>query len=94
MKMYNPPHPGTTLKELYLDPLRLSVAAAARALGVARKNLSLIVNGHAGISPEMAIRLSIAFNTTPDVWLREQMDYDLWQAQEKMKGVKVERLAA
>ena len=92
--MHNPPHPGGVIKRLYLEPLGVTVTAAARALGVTRKNLSELLNGHIGISPEMAIRLSKAFNTTPESWLNKQQDYDLWHAQEKMKGVEIERLAA
>ena len=94
MKQLNPTHPGEILKEHYLEPLGLSVTAAARALGIARKNLSLIINGHAGISPEMAVRLSIAFNTSAEVWLDHQRDYDLCQLRQRAKKLKVERLAA
>ncbi len=65
------PHPGEMIKELCLEPLGLSVSEAAKALGVSRKTLSSIVNGHTGISPEMAIRLSIAFDTTPESWLNQ-----------------------
>ncbi len=64
MLMHNPPHPGEVLRKLCLEPLDLSVTEAAKALGVSRKTLSAILNGRAGISPEMAIRLSIAFDTT------------------------------
>lgn len=92
--MYNPPHPGEVIRELCLMPLGLSVTRAAKALGVTRKTLSELVNGRAGVSPEMAIRLSTAFNTTPEVWLKHQMQYDLWHAQQTLKKVKVEKLAA
>ncbi|MEO6697156.1 MAG: HigA family addiction module antitoxin [Gammaproteobacteria bacterium] len=92
--MYNPPHPGEVIRELCLKPLGLSVTRAAKALGVTRKTLSELVNGHAGVSPEMSIRLSIAFNTTPEIWLKHQMQYDLWHAQQTLKKVKVEKLAA
>ena len=82
--MHNPPHPGTTLKLLYLDGVGLSVTQAAERLGISRKTLSQIVNGHAGISPQMAIWLSQAFpNTTPQLWLTMQQRYDLWQAEQK-----------
>lgn len=94
MNMHNPQHPGEILKYLYLDPRGISITAAARALGVARKNLSLIVNGHLGISPEMAYRLSVALNTTAEVWLDMQRDYDLWQIHQRAKILKVEKLAA
>jgi antitoxin HigA-1 len=78
MRMHNPPHPGEILRELCLEPLSLSVTDAAKALGVARKTFSAILNGHSGISPEMAIRLGKAFDTTPESWLNQQVQYDLW----------------
>ena len=80
MKMHNPPHPGEVLKELRIEPLELTITDAASALGVSRKTLSSILNGRAGISPEMAIRLSKAFGTSAESWLNQQMQYDLWQA--------------
>ena len=94
MQMYNPPHPGEIIKELFLDPLGLTVTRAAEALGVSRKTLSAIVNGRAGISPEMAIRLSMAFDTSAESWLNQQMQYDLWQARQSQQDFKVERLLA
>ena len=69
--MHNPPHPGEIIRELCLAPLGLSVSDAAKALRVSRKTLSEILNGHARISPEMAIRLAIAFDTTPESWLNQ-----------------------
>jgi addiction module HigA family antidote len=71
-QMHRPPHPGEILRELCLKPLNLTVTDAAKALGVSRKTLSAILNGRAGISPEMAVRLSIAFDTTAESWLRQQ----------------------
>jgi len=94
MKMYNPPHPGEIVRELCLKPLGLSVTEAAQALGVSRKTLSSILNGRAGISPEMAVRLSIAFNTTAESWLRQQLQYDLAQAEAKRRFLHVKKLAA
>ena len=94
MKMHNPPHPGEILKELCLKPLGVSVTEAARALGVSRKTLSAILNGRAGISPEMAVRLSIAFDTTAESWLNQQVHYDLWQVERKRKKLRVKQLAA
>ncbi len=94
MQMHNPPHPGEVIRELCLVPLSLSVTAAARALGVSRKSLSELLNGKSGISPEMAIRLSIAFATTPESWLGQQMQYDLWKARRSGKKLKVTRIAA
>lgn len=90
--MYNPPHPGEVIKELYLEPLELSVTAAAKALGVSRKTLSAVINGHAGVSPEMAIRLSIAFNTSAESWVNQQAQYELWQAEQNRDNLKVEKL--
>ncbi len=92
--MHNPPHPGEIIRELCLKPLGVSVSEASRALGVSRKALSELVNGHTGVSPEMAIRLSIAFDTTPESWLTQQTQYDLWKAWAKRKDLKVERLKA
>ncbi len=85
MLMHNPPHPGEILKELCLKPLGLTVTEAAKALGVSRKTLSGILNGRAGIIPEMAIRLSIAFDTTAESWLNQQIQYDLWQAEQRRR---------
>jgi addiction module HigA family antidote len=93
-KMHNPPHPGEVLKELCLTPLNLTITAAATALGVSRKTLSAILNGRAGISPEMAVRLSIAFNTSPESWLIQQVQYDLWHAEKARKRLNVRRLTA
>jgi len=94
MKMHNPPHPGEILRELCLEPMGLSVTRAAEALGVSRKTLSAILNGRAGISPEMAVRLSLAFGTSSESWLNQQAQYDLWQAEKNRKRLKVERLSA
>ncbi len=93
-RMYNPPHPGEAIRELCLAPLDLTVGEAAEALGVTRKALSELLNGRAGVSPEMALRLAKAFNTTPESWLGMQMEYDLWRTEKRTKGVKVRRLAA
>lgn len=92
--MHNPPHPGEIIKELCLGPLGVSVTEAAEALGVSRKTLSSIINGKSGISPEMAVRLSIAFDTSSESWLNQQMQYDLWQAEQHRKELRVKRLSA
>ena len=94
MQMHNPPHPGEIVRKLCLEPLCLSVTDAARALGVSRKTLSSILNGRTGISPEMAIRLSIAFDTTSESWLNQQLQYDLWQAEKHRGDLRVSRLSA
>jgi addiction module HigA family antidote len=94
MQMHNPPHPGEIIRELCLEPLELSVTEAAEGLGVSRKTLSAILNGHAGISPEMALRLSMAFDTTPESWLNQQAQYDLWTAKTAKKKLRVKKLCA
>jgi antitoxin HigA-1 len=94
MRMHNPPHPGEVIRQLCLEPLGVSVTEAAQALGVSRKTLSAILNGRAGISPEMAVRLSIAFDTTAESWLNQQTQYDLWHAEQDRRRLKVKRLVA
>lgn len=94
MRMHNPPHPGEILKSLCLEPLGLTITDTAAALGVSRKTLSSILNGRAGISPEMAVRLSIAFDTTAESWLNQQTQFDLWHAEQSRKRLRVTRLAA
>lgn len=94
MKMHNPPHPGEVLKTLCLEPLNLTVTEAARSLGVSRKTLSAILNGRAGISPEMAVRLSMAFDTSPESWLNQQLQHDLWHVEKGRKRLHVTRLTA
>ncbi len=94
MRMHNPPHPGEVLRELCLEPLGLSVTRAAEALGVSRKTLSSILNERAGISPEMAIRLAKAFGTSAESWLNQQVQYDLWLAEQNSSNIKVEQLSA
>ena len=78
MEMHDPAHPGEILREECLKPLGLIVTAAAEALGVTRKALSDLLNGHTGVSPDMAIRLEQVFGSTADSWLRMQMQLDLW----------------
>jgi addiction module HigA family antidote len=94
MRMHNPPHPGEIIKSLCLKPLGLSVTEAAKGLGVSRKTLSAILNGRAGISPEMAVRLSIAFGTSAESWLTQQTQHDLWHAEQRRKQLRVMKLAA
>ena len=94
MKMHNPPHPGEVLRQLCLEPLNLTITDAARSLGVSRKALSSIVTRRSGISPEMAIRLSITFNATAESWLTQQVQYDLWHAGKNRKSLHVEKLSA
>lgn len=95
-KMHNPPHPGETLKEDVLPALGLTVTEAAEQLGVARVTLSRMINGHAAISADMAIRLSQWLGGTAEIWLRLQLQYDLWHAQKnsKIKIKPAQQLAA
>jgi len=94
MLMHNPPHPGEVIRRQCLEPLGLTVTAAAEGLGVSRNTISMLVNGRLGISPEMAIRLSRGFGGSPESWLRQQMDYDLWHARQKARAIKVRRFEA
>src|SRR5450631_3143405 len=84
-----PVHPGAVLKGLYLEPMEITITQAANNLGVARKTLSQLVNGHMGVSAEMAIRLSKALNTSPQLWLNMQQGYDLWVAEKKADEIHV-----
>jgi len=93
MAMHNPPHPGEVIRELCLEPLGLTVTEAAKGLGVSRKTLSAILNGRFGISPEMAIRLSKGFGGSPETWLIQQIQYDLWQALQKESDINVKTFA-
>ena len=94
MTMNNPPHPGGIVRRQCLEPLGLSVTRAAQGLGVTRQALSDLVNGHAGLSTEMAVRLSKAFGSSPETWLGMQMAYDLWQVRERAEQITVERFDA
>ena len=91
--MHNPPHPGEIIREDCLKPLGLTITEAADGLGIHRKNLSRILNGHAGVSPDMAVRLSNAFGSTPEMWLKLQMAYDLGQARQKDENQRVRKFA-
>ncbi len=94
MPMNNPPHPGEVIRDLCLEPLGLTVTAAAQGLGVSRKTLSELLNGHSGISPEMAIRLSKGFGGSPESWMRQQMQYDLAQVTSRADSIHVHRFEA
>ena len=91
MPMKNPPHPGLSVRINCLEALGLSVTEGAKVLAVSRQALSRLINGQAGISPEMAIRLSKAFGTTPDIWIRMQAAYDIAQAKAREDQINVER---
>src|SRR5207249_7233669 len=91
MSMKNPVHPGRIVRHDCLEPLGLSVTAGAKVLGVTRQTLTKIVNGRSGISPEMAIRLTKAFGSTEETWLRMQLAYDLAAARKDESKIKVRR---
>ena len=91
LTMHNPPHPGAHVRLLCLEPLGLSVTQAARVLGVTRQALSALVNGRAGVSPEMALRLAKAFGSTPRHWMQLQLNYDLWEAEQRSADIDVSR---
>jgi len=82
MKMYNPPHPGEIIKGLWLDPMGASITDAAQAMGVSRKTLSKIVNGRGRVTPEIALRLSVALGSSAESWLGHQATYDLWEVEQ------------
>lgn len=90
-EMHDPVHPGEIVREECLKPLGLTVTAAAEALGVTRKALSDLLNGHTGVSPDMAIRLEQVFGSTADTWLRMQMQRDLWEARQRAGKIKVNK---
>ena len=93
MEMYNPAHPGKTLKILYLDELKMSISALALRTGISRKHLSNIVNCKVPITVEVALKLAKCFNTSAEIWLREQLQYDLWQARQKINLDYIEPVA-
>ena len=78
MRIFNPPHPGEILAELWLEPLKLTITQAAKNLNVTRKTVSALVNGKTAISPEMALRLELVFGKSAESWLAAQKAYDLW----------------
>lgn len=92
--MHTPPHPGEIIRELCVEPLGLTVTEAAKALKVTRKTLSTLLNGKAGISPEMALRLSKVFGRTPEGWMRLQLQYDLWKAEKSINLRDLKRIQA
>lgn len=94
MRMYNPPHPGEIIREFCVEPLNLTVTRAAESLGITRKTLSTLLNGRAGVSPEMAIRLSRVFGRTPEGWLRLQVQFDLWKTEQSIDVSGLKRIKA
>ena len=94
MPMKNPPHPGRIVRQDCIEPLGLTITGAAKALGVTRQALNNLVNEKAGISPEMAVRISKAFGGSPDMWLRLQLNYDLAKIRQDEIDVKRYRRAS
>jgi addiction module HigA family antidote len=94
MSMHNPPHPGGIVRRQCLEPLGLSVTKAANGLGITRQALSDLLNGKAGISVDMAIRLSKAFGSNAETWLGLQTAYDLAQARQRARTIKVRSFKA
>ena len=92
MRMKKPPHPGRIVRQECLEPLGLTVKEAAKRLGVTRQALNNLVNGKSGISPEMSIRLSKAFGSSPEVWLGLQLEYDLTEAEKHAGKIRVDRI--
>ncbi|VAW49209.1 Antitoxin HigA [hydrothermal vent metagenome] len=84
MSMFNPPHPGEFIRDVYLEPFGFSCRFVAQNLGVAPSSLNRVLKGQSGISPEMALRLSKTLGRTPESWLTMQDNYDLWQAKQKI----------
>lgn len=91
MVMSDPPHPGLGIRQNCLDPVGLTVTDAAKVLGVARQTLSRLLNGHAAVSPEMAIRLERAGWSNAEFWMRRQTTYALVQARKREDGINVDR---
>jgi antitoxin HigA-1 len=91
MTLHNPPHAGLILSEMWLKPLGLTITKAAEQLNVSRKTLSELVNARAGVTPEMALRLEMAFGKSADSWLGHQSAYDLWKIQARRKTLGVSK---
>ncbi|MBI3546463.1 MAG: HigA family addiction module antidote protein [Gammaproteobacteria bacterium] len=96
-RMHSPAHPGEILRELYLQPLGITITKAAKALGVTRKHVSAIVNARSPVTPDMAVRLAVVFATEPKLWVNMQAQYDLWivsqQARPKVKVLVTKKAA-
>jgi len=93
MDMYNPPHPGKILKDIYLKDYNLSVTAFALKIGISRTSASELINGKNGISAEMSLKLAKAFGTSAQFWLNMQQTYDLWQAKQRVNLDNVQVIA-
>lgn len=85
-QIYDPPHPGEVLKELYIKPLNITINQLSKMIGVERKSISRILNGHTRISAEMALKLGKVLNTSPDLWLNMQHSYDIWHTKKHIQN--------
>lgn len=94
MRMFNPPHPGEIIREFCVEPLNRSITDLSKMLGISRKTFSALLNGHSGISPEMALRLSKVFGRSPEGWLRLQIQYDLWRTRQSVNIENLKRIEA
>lgn len=92
MAMYNPPHPGEFIREVYLEPFQVSARQVAEKLRVAPSTFNRILNGESGVTPEMALRLSKTLGRSPESWLAMQYNHDLWQARQRVNLKEVEKL--
>jgi antitoxin HigA-1 len=89
-----PAHPGEILKEMFIRERKLTITEVAKGLNVARANLSAVINGHLGISPELAVKLSEAFGNTAQFWVNLQNNYELWHAEKKVNRGQIRRFVA
>jgi addiction module HigA family antidote len=92
MGMYNPPHPGEFIREVYLEPFQLSARQVAAKLRVSPSTFNRVLNGDSGVTPEMALRLAKTLGRSPESWLAMQHNHDLWQARQRMNLKEVEKL--
>lgn len=92
MSMYNPPHPGEFIREVYLEPFHLSARQVAAKLKVSPSTFNRLLNGESNVTPEMALRLSKTLGRSPESWLALQHNYDLWQAKQRVNLAEVEKL--
>lgn len=94
MSMYNPPHPGEFIREVYLKPLEVSARAVAAKLKVSPSTFTRLLNGKSSVTPEMALRLSKTLGRSPESWLALQNNYDLWQVRNSLNIDEIEKLVA
>ncbi len=92
MKMYNPPHPGEIIKDLWLEPMGISITKTAKAMGIRKKTLSKIIHKKGSVTPEIAVRLSMTLGSSPESWMGHQMAYDLWQVEKHKNELQVKPL--